>query len=58
MVYFIGAEFEFEEATEDVVDDEGPEVADVGGGVDRRAAVVETEDAVGVGRGERLDCAL
>ena len=43
------AELELEEAAEDVVDDEGAEVADVGGGVNGRAAVVEAEDAVRLG---------
>jgi hypothetical protein len=38
-----GAELEFEQAADDVVDDEGAEVADVRRGVDRRAAVVEAE---------------
>ena len=40
----VGAEVEFEQA----------EVADVGGGVNRRAAVVETIDPVGVRRSEWL----
>ena len=43
-----GARALFEEAAEDVVDDEGAEIADVRGGVDGRAAVIETENAVGV----------
>jgi hypothetical protein len=46
--HLVLAELEFEEAAEDVVDDEGAEIADVRGGVDGRAAVVETENAVGV----------
>jgi hypothetical protein len=46
--HLVGAELELEEAAEDVVDDEGAEIADVRGGVDGRAAVVETENAVGV----------
>ena len=45
------------EAAEHVVDDEGAEVADVSGGVDGRAAVVEAEDAVGVRRLEFADFA-
>ena len=48
----VGAEFEFEQAADDVVHDEGAEVADVGRGVDGRAAIIEPENAVGVRRSE------
>jgi hypothetical protein len=48
--HLVLAELEFEEAAEDVVDDEGAEIADVRGGVNRRSAVVEAENAVGVRR--------
>jgi hypothetical protein len=49
---------EFEEAADDVVDDEGAEVADVRGGVDGGTAVVEADDAVGVRRSDRLEAAF
>ena len=46
------AEFEFEQATDHIVDDKRAEIADVSGGVNSRATVVETEDAIGVRRRE------
>jgi hypothetical protein len=49
VLHLVLAELELEEAAEDIVDDEGAEIADVGGGVNRRAAVVEAENAVGLG---------
>jgi len=53
--HLVGAELEFEEAAEDVVDDESAEIADVGRGVDGGAAVVEAVDAVGLAGAEFAD---
>ena len=57
MLHLARAERELEQAAQDVVDHKGPEVPDVGGRVDRRAAVVEAEEAVG-GRLELAQRAL
>ena len=48
VLHLVLAELEFEEAAQEVVHHEGAEVADVGGRVDGRAAVVEAVDAVGL----------
>ncbi len=52
VLHLVLAELEFEQATEEVVDHEGAEVADVRGRVNGGAAVVEAIHAVGVGRAE------
>ena len=56
--YFIGAELELEEAADHVVDDESAEVADVRRGVNRGAAIIEADDAVGLRRSDRFEAAL
>jgi hypothetical protein len=52
-VLHLAGEFEVEEAAEEIVDDKSAEIADVGGGVNGGAAVVETVNAIGLGGGER-----
>ncbi len=48
VLHLVLAELQLEQPADDVVDDERAEIADVGGRVDGRAAVVEAEDAVGL----------
>ncbi len=57
VLHLVGAELELEHAAQEVVDDEGAEVADVRRRVDGGAAVVETVDAVGLGRAELFQAA-
>ncbi|OQB83378.1 MAG: hypothetical protein BWX86_02881 [Verrucomicrobia bacterium ADurb.Bin122] len=52
MFHLVRAELELEQAADEVVDDEGAEVADVRRRIDRRPAVVEAVNAVGVRRAE------
>ena len=58
MLDLLGPEFELEQASDDVVDDEGAKVADVRRGVDRGAAIVEAYDAVGLRRSDRFEATL
>src|ERR1035438_2985807 len=51
-VLHLPGELKLEKAAEDIVDDEGAEIAYVGGRIDRRAAVVEAEYAIGLRRPE------
>jgi len=46
MTHLLRPEFELEQAADDVVDEERPEIADVRGCVDGRTAVIEAEDTV------------
>ena len=56
--YFIAAELELEQPTDDVVDDEGAKVADVRGRIDVRASIIEADHAVGVRRRDRFEAAV
>ena len=58
VVYFVAAELELEQPTDDVVDDEGAKVADVRGRIDGRAAIIEADHAVGVRRCDRFEAAV
>jgi hypothetical protein len=53
----LAGKLELQQPADDVVDDEGPEVADVGGAQTVGPAVVEAEDAVGVRGAEFADLA-
>ena len=50
MTHLVGAEFELEHTTDDVIDHERPEIANVRGSINGRATVVETVNTVGLRR--------
>ena len=50
VTHLVGAEFEFEHTTDDVIDHERPEIANVRGSINGRATVVETVNPIGLGR--------
>ena len=58
VLHLARTELQFEQAADDVVDDEGAEIADVRRGVNRGASIIEAEHAVRVRRCQRFELTL